>query len=309
MKNRRGFTLIELLVVIAIIAVLVGLLLPAVQKVREAANRMSCQNNLKQVGLAYHNYHGVYGTFPIAASNSQTTPTGWGIFLLPYLEQDNLYNQYNFSAPFFYVNTAYGINNQAVVSTDLKMMECPAAPQNHQYTNYTLPPPNNYVSWNGSSSDYGPETGVDPYFLAPFLNLPATASLQGALQPDSNVRIADITDGTSNTILIAEIAARPNLYRAGVPVQGQQTYFSGAGGWGDATSGNAVLYGSSYDGTTNPGPCGINCSNDFGLYSFHSGGANVAYSDGSVHFLPASIDINILVSLITRSGGETNTNY
>jgi prepilin-type N-terminal cleavage/methylation domain-containing protein/prepilin-type processing-associated H-X9-DG protein len=308
-KNRRAFTLIELLVVIAIIAVLVGLLLPAVQKVREAANRMSCQNNLKQIGLAYQNYHSAYSTFPISASNSQTAPYGWGVVLLPYLEQSPLYSQYNFSAPFFFVNAAFGINNQAVSTTDLKIMECPSAPPNHQYVNYTLPPPNNFVSWNGSSSDYGPETGIDPFFLAPFLNLSPSANLQGALLPDVTTKISDIIDGTSNTILIAEIAARPNLYRAGVAVPNGYTYFSGAGGWADATTGNAALYGSSSDGTTNPGPCGINCSNDYGLYSFHTAGANVVYCDGSVHFLPASTDINILAALITRAGGEVNVNY
>jgi prepilin-type processing-associated H-X9-DG protein len=151
--------------------------------------------------------------------------------------------------------------------------------------------------------------GIDPFFLAPFLNLSASANLQGALQPDANIKIADITDGTSNTLLIAEIAARPNLYRAGVPVANGYTYFSGAGGWADATSGNARLYGSSQDGTTNPGACGINCSNDFGLYSFHAGGANVVFCDGSVHFLPASIDINVLAALITRAGDEVNVNY
>jgi prepilin-type N-terminal cleavage/methylation domain-containing protein/prepilin-type processing-associated H-X9-DG protein len=306
-KKHQGFTLIELLVVIAIIAILIGLLLPAVQKVRDAAARMSCQNNLKQLALAYHNYHGAYSKFPPAAINSQTAPAGWGIFILPFIEQDNLYAKYNFNAPFFYTNLQFGIDNQSVTTTPLKAMQCPSAPPDHSYQNYTLPPPYNIVSWNGSSADYGPEIGVDPNFLAPFLNLPSGMNLDGALQADNNTRIADITDGTSNTLFLAEIAARPNLWQAGHPVTGQQTYFSGAGGWGDATSGNARLYGSSSDGTTSPGTCGINCSNDYGLYAFHSGGANAAFADGSVHFLSASIDIRALVALITRAGGETDS--
>jgi prepilin-type processing-associated H-X9-DG protein len=296
-----------LLVVIAIIAVLVGLLLPAVQKVREAANRMSCSNNLKQVVLAYQNYHGTFGSFPPATSNSQTSPTGWATYLLPYIEQDNLYKKYNFSAPFFYTNPQFGIDNQSVTETPIKTLQCPSAPSDHDYMNYSLPPPFNFVSWNGSSSDYGPMIGVDPFFLAPFLGLTVGDNLQGALQPDKGKRIADILDGTSNTILTVEIAARPNLYQNGHLIQNRVTYFSGAGGWGDATSGNAQLYGSSADGTINPGTCGINCSNDFGMHGFHSGGANAAFADGSVHFLKQNIDIKVLVALITRAGGETIT--
>ena len=97
--------------------------------------------------------------------------------------------------------------------------------------------------------------------------------------------LTDIVDGTSSTLMLAEIAGRPSLYRAGKKIPNMPTYFSGAGGWGDATSGNARLYGSSADGSQLPGTCGINCSNDYGLYAFHPGGANVLFADGSVHFL------------------------
>src|SRR5437870_842137 len=154
---RRAFTLIELLVVIAIIAVLIGLLLPAVQRVREAASRISCSNNLKNIGLAYHNYHDSYMAFPFSASNSSTAPAGWATYILPYLEQDPLYQKYTFAAPFFYANSMAGIDNQSVVNNSLKILECPSAPPDHFYQNYSLPPPYNYVSWSGSSADYGPE--------------------------------------------------------------------------------------------------------------------------------------------------------
>lgn len=302
MKQRRGFTLIELLVVIAIIAILIGLLLPAIQKVREAASRMSCSNNLKQLGLAYQNYQGTFGTFPQAGSNSQTAPVGWGTYILNYIEQDVLYQQYNFNAPFFY--SAPGITNQAITNTALKMMACPSTPGKHDYTGYSLPPPYNVVTWSGYSSDYGPESGVDANFLAPYLGLPSNFPLDGALQPDKTVKITDITDGTSNTVLLAEIAGRPNLWQGNKQVPNQVTYYSGAGGWGDTTSGNAKLYGSSTNGTQLPGACAINCSNDYGLYSFHPGGANVVSADGSVRFVSASIDIKTMAALITRAGGE-----
>src|SRR5262245_46124179 len=121
-RSRPGFTLIELLVVIAIIAVLIGLLLPAVQKVREAAARLDCANNLKQLGLAYHNYAGSNkDSFAPSKITDPTKTVGWGLFLLPYIEQDNLYRQYNLAAPFFYSNPAFGIDNQAVSNTPLKL--------------------------------------------------------------------------------------------------------------------------------------------------------------------------------------------
>lgn len=315
---RTGFTLIELLVVIAIIAILIGLLVPAVQKVREAANRISCSNNLKNVGLAYQNYHSTYNKFPFSASNNPMAPEGWATYILPFIEQDNLFRKYNETAPFFYTNAAAGIDNQAVVNQPIKILQCPSAPSTRAYT-YPYPPPpispSPFLTWSGSSADYGPIIGVNSS-LATGLGLNAT-NLDGVLQPDTNSRFADITDGTSNTIMIAEIAARPKLYQAGHVIAGQFTYWSGGGGWGDATTGNFQLCASSADGTQSPcilGPtapngCGINCSNDYGVYAFHTGGANVVFADGSVHFLPASLNINILIALISRAGGEVNVDF
>jgi len=313
--SRSGFTLIELLVVIAIIAILIGLLVPAVQKVRETANRISCSNNLKNIGLAYNNYYSTYNKFPFSASNNAAAPEGWGTYILPFIEQDNLFKQYNENAPFFYTNAAAGIDNQAVVNNRIKILECPSAPPTHAYTYPYPPPPYSpfpFLTWSGASSDYGPIIGVNSS-LASGLGLDP-ASLDGILQPDTNIRFGDILDGSSNTILIAEMAARPKLYQAGHQITGFFTYWSGAGGWGDATTGNFQLCASSADGTQSPcilGPqspngCGINCSNDFGVYAFHTGGANVVYADGSVHFLPATLNINILVALISRAGGEVN---
>ena len=317
MKQRRAFTLIELLVVIAIIAILVGLLLPAVQKVREAANRMSCANNLKQLGLAYQNYQTTVGKFPYGGNNVPSMATGWGTYILNYIEQPALYSQYNFNAPFT-VSEGGPATNQAVANSPIKIMNCPSSPGNHLTTyNAPYPPPFN-ISWTAWSSDYGPEMAI-----AENLAASSAASTAGVLQPISEtgvappvLRISDITDGTSSTILLVEIANRPNLWQGGQMVSSAQTYWSGSGGWADPSTSNAQLYGSPMSGglpfsLTNPasyspasGPCGINCSNDFGLYAFHAGGANVVFADGSVHFLSTSINIQTLAALITYSGGE-----
>lgn len=307
LHRRRGFTLIELLVVIAIIAVLIGLLVPAVQKVREAANRMSCQNNMKQLGLAYHNYAGANGNaFAPSMISDGTKNVGWGIFLLPYMEQDNIYKKYSFTAPFYYTNTAYGIDNQAVSNTKLKGLLCPSTPERAAPYSYTF----NYpgypaVSWQAYPSDYTPISGVSNYLIQ-YLGL-TTTSLDGALMRDVPSPIAGFIDGTTNTILHAEVGAKNDLWQAGKNTGTKLSgFYGGQGGWADATSGGTTFWGSANDGKTGPGPCAINCSNDYGLYSLHSGGCNTLMADGSVRFLNSSTDIRQVVGLITRQGGEIN---
>jgi prepilin-type N-terminal cleavage/methylation domain-containing protein/prepilin-type processing-associated H-X9-DG protein len=309
-RSRHGFTLIELLVVIAIIAVLIGLLLPAVQKVREAAARIQCANNLKQLGLAYHNYAGVYkNSFPPAMLTDPTKTVGWGIFLLPFIEQDNLYNKYNFGAPFFFSNPAFGIDNQSVANTQLKLYICPSVPTRTGPYSYTFNFPGfPSFSWQAYPADYTPVAGVSQS-LAQYLTL-TTTKLDGALQRDKGTPIASLTDGTSNTILLAEIAGKNELYRAGTDTGTTLSgFFGGEGGWADATSSGSSLWGSTGDGTVTPGTCGINCSNDYGFYAFHSGGANVLLADGSVRFLAANTDIRTLCALVTRAGGEVATDF
>jgi prepilin-type N-terminal cleavage/methylation domain-containing protein/prepilin-type processing-associated H-X9-DG protein len=324
-RLRRGFTLIELLVVIAIIAILIGLLLPAVQKVREAAARMSCTNNLKQLGLAYHNYHGTFGVLPPSAYYDLTPAAtgglpiahGWGVFLLSYMEQDNIAKQYNMSLPF--VNAA----NQPAIQNTIKIMICPSAP--HASTTYT-----DSTSWLGVSypftasvADYAPLSGINGGGAALLNSLGATPpyttadSIAGAIYPtikgpaailslakltplDGSRRLTAIGDGTSNTLILAEDAGRPAQYLVGKMVSA--TGFSGAG-WADPNA----EYG--LDGT-NPatgsgsGTCPINCSNDNEVYAFHTGGANILMCDGSVRFVSSSINIVVFGAMITANGGE-----
>src|SRR6516164_2052687 len=221
--RHAAFTLIELLVVIAIIGVLIALLLPAVQKVREAANRMSCANNLKQLGLAMHNYHDTQKTFPPAYVNKGGSyqnsgykfTHGWAPFLLPYIEQQALYNLYRWDFPLF------APENQPVVSHQLPIFQCPSAPEQNRYQTITA-----FAAFGtrGACGDYTIALGVDP-LLAQLGWVAPVGDCRGALTNTptpplslspmpTGTSFADITDGTSNTILLAEDSGRPRRWFA-----------------------------------------------------------------------------------------------
>jgi prepilin-type N-terminal cleavage/methylation domain-containing protein len=158
-RRRGAFTLIELLVVIAIFVVLFGLMLAAVQRVREAANRTSCINNLRQLGLAYNEYRLDHQVFPPLAISDPSRITGWGPFILPYVEQDALFKQYDFRAPY------YDPGNQTVISRRLSLFQCPSAPTRagtqDPYSVSIVTAQNLAVAWTASPSDYSPLVGID----------------------------------------------------------------------------------------------------------------------------------------------------
>ena len=308
--RRRGFTLIELLVVIAIIAVLIGLLVPAVQKVREAANRTACANNLKNLGLALHNYHDVHRKFPPGAVGPfASLPQfaglkhhGLGTYLLPYLEGDALFRDYCWDVSWF------DPPNQPVVTTPLKIWQCPSA-ETGRFEDGSLatvtPPPGILFSGTAACGDYAGMSRIDAELAHRGLIDPPNGprdeqgNYEGVFRVNHTTRLADIQDGASQTIMMAECAGRPQLWQGRQPVP--NVWLSG-GPWAS----RSLLWsrGATGDGTAFYGTCAINCTNDREVYSFHPGGANVVFADGSVHFLNATIDIRVFARLATRAGGE-----
>lgn len=298
--GRRGFTLIELLVVIAIIAVLIGLLLPAVQQAREAARRTQCKNNLKQLALAANNFHSTYDQFP----STRVGPTVyWGAQLLPYVDNNPLANIYDYTANY---NAAA---NEAAVKYPLAFHICPSVPESPRYDL-------NAPSATGKPyaiSDYTAISGVasNLWTGSPSqLNQPAPGNTDGIFSGSKPTRMRDVLDGTSNTLLFVECGGRPDLWRSGQKIPNPTNLSSlrvPLGGW--AATNLASMRGYTDDGATQPGPCMINCSNMYAIYSFHTGIANVAFADGSARSLSENININVLAGLMTMAGGEVTGEY
>ena len=314
-RRRSAFTLIELLVVIAIIAVLIGLLLPAVQKVREAANRMKCSNNLKQIGLAFHNYENAMKVFPPSRVDAAAGYQAFGnsnrnvlVFLLPYVEQQALFNNYvnpSDQAGSARRNWRHSVNvpvSATVVSTFL----CPSSPTPKTYTettNDTGTPfdaaTHDYAVMNQVAANTRPLIGGDW----------PQDSWWGILQPNTATKMAQVQDGTSSTFLLVEDAGRPVAYNRWVGAEGSTTV-SGAA-WADHDSGfgmDGFTYNTATGTASSPGTCVVNCSNRNEVWAFHPGGANIVFGDGSVRFFRDSIAPEVVAATLTRNRGEVVSN-
>jgi len=334
---RGGFTLVELLVVIAIIGVMVGLLLPAVQAAREAARRMSCSNNLKQLGLALHNHESTYKWVPAWGKEFLLTDTHaasgnpyfaltadarkpFGVLgqLLPYMEQGNLTNLFDMKKPLVDpVNLAPpfpGALNTIAAYNPVPVFICPSTPDApSDYGPYfvALGFPAG-VEMRMPRTDYVPLRGLHSS-LAVCAGLPATTTHNAMLGSDNiiskpTVKFAEVTDGLSNTLCFVELAGKQKWYFRGRQHPG--TAFGNGLGlnsfYGDW---NVARHARGLSGAdiTNPGQVGcsaINIFNENNPYSFHPGGIQSVRGDGSVTFLSASIDVVTFAALVSRNGGE-----
>jgi prepilin-type N-terminal cleavage/methylation domain-containing protein/prepilin-type processing-associated H-X9-DG protein len=295
MSERHGFTLIELLVVITIIAVLIGLLLPAVQKVREAAARTQCINNLKQVGLALQNYHDVNKKFPpgyVSAYDSSGNDTGpgwgWAAHILPQMEQDNLFHQIDLRQP---IEAAINAQPRTVIvksflcpSDSPPLQAFPVGPRSSSgqlmRTICTIAPAN-YVGNYGVG-----EPGVDG---------------DGIFYRNSAVRIEDITDGTSSTLMVGERSFRfAEATWVGAVTGANHALTPGSPfSYAEPAAANFVL---GHTGETYKGPAYPEESNHFSAR--HTGGGNFVFADGHVTYLSSSTSYQTFKALSTRSGGE-----
>lgn len=312
---RSGFTLIELLVVIAIIAILIALLLPAVQQAREAARRSTCKNQLKQIGLALHNYHETHRIFPqggfgqsigsgTSASTLNNVSMSFLVMILPFVDQAPMYESFN-------LNRGYSFSGNRQVCLNVPPVYlCPSSNKTHSnHTSEVVGSAPMYAShYVGNMGPVGTNaTTSAPYQLecenpsagtsVPNCRSGNDVSNMGVLGgPRSNIRLRDIIDGSSNTIMVGEMSGHKYLSEAIAPR-----------GWNRGCHNDSC-------GSSKNVKFGINVhgfvSGEFNNMSFgsnHVGGCHVLMADGSVHFVSENVDMNVYLATASREGGETNT--
>ncbi len=325
-RRRPGFTLIELLVVIAIIAILIGLLVPAVQKVRDAAARLSCSNNLKQIGLALHNYHDSNGVLPAYGFDFPTAPPGNPLgpqtqghsafaLILPYIEQDNVIRLARQDRSVIDpLNLPPPLGVTPAGQAHIKVYQCPAAPsRDSDYGPY-------FAQFISSMKGVPLLLGVTDYAIAQGIGGSLTNNCSPSTPPGNTGllgnksqprKITDMIDGSSNTILVVEDGGRQNVYVGRQMVaSGIQALLMGNlnAAWADYNT-KVRVDGASASGVPGGGCCVVNCTNIDEIYSFHSSGASALRGDGSVFFMKESIQPGVLAALISAQGGEVIPDY
>lgn len=300
--RKRGFTLIELLVVIAIIAILIALLLPAVQQAREAARRTQCKNSLHNLVLACHNYESTFGMFPMGHqfvgrfdgnpnNGSGGTGFGWGAFILPFIDGANISNTFNFDYPLSGLGQPTNqISNRTVAGTVLPIYKCPSdiAPSTAPYSI------NAPFGYEAGLSSYSGNAGSFHNSLGNAVTAGAWGQLRrnGVLMRDQGCKIGDITDGTSNTVIIGEQSYRVKYQLAAQLGAGRElTLAYGSinqnSGWASGRT-SYILMNGVYGINTVPVP-GVWGPSQTSASSVHTGGAQFAFADGSVHFISENI--------------------
>jgi len=286
-----GFTLVELLVVIAIIGILIALLLPAVQQAREAARRMQCSNNLKQIGLGLHNYLDTHKRFPPSRVRWGSSPDrithGWCILVAPFLELGTVQDRYDFDVAWF------DPINEEISQTALDVFLCPSSPSGTQLIENS--------AWGAST-----ESMVGEYqALAGYWdNVQMTPNSANGMLHDANGKPRDVTDGLTNTLCVSELGGRPDYYAAGKKIGEFPSSIEYVKEWGVWAAPQRIFYtGYTHDGMTSHGPCSLNCANAEGIYSFHPGGAEVLLGDGSVQFLAETVPVQNVYRMIDPQDG------
>ena len=318
MKHKRGFTLVELLVVIAIIGILVALLLPAVQAAREAARRMSCQNNMKQLALASHNFHDIYKHFPAGAeaavlpkpnppgATATISGTSWLVYLLPHIEQQSVYDLYDFTQAYNSV-----ANGGTVAPIVIPFIYCPSGPGPQVYkdpnANLTTGVTTHYYGVMGPSSRANPSLSTyqgktysytvgNPTTNGAYATDGALGQYQdtaGSVTTKHFMTFAEMLDGTSNVLLLAERSmflppGQANDYRSWIR--------GNAGGSGATKNVTYPINSTFYSGGNN--------FNDISFGSNHPGGCQFALGDGSVRFIAETIDLALYKCLASVKHGE-----
>ncbi len=317
LRKPDGFTLIELLVVIAIIAVLIALLLPAVQAAREAARRSQCVNNLKQLGIAMHNYHDVNGSFPIGRTGQGFTYPGtstdnrrtWAFGIFPFVEQDVAANATNYSVPF------YNRPNTTVILLNLSVFDCPSDPGKDMIeeptTAYPRAKANYMVNWGNMHywQNQNQSLGANPWsttLLPPPLNV--VAFLPAPFSANIVSNFAKMTDGSSNTLLMSEVKIGENKgnssdHRGDIYNDGPNCSMFMAFTPPNSTIPDQMRSFCQYPNAQNP-PCNNNTPEFNAARSFHPGGVNTLFGDGRVQFVKNSINLIVWRALSTMAGGE-----